>query len=65
MKTITITLNDKSGLNGEAWLFAQFLKRITYQGVADCAVDKAETESMLEIIEKIRSQLAKQGIAPR
>jgi len=56
--TAAITVNN-------AWTFAQFLKRITYEGVRECAVDKDEAETMLEIIEDIRGQIAEQGIAPR
>ena len=60
MKTITITL-DKN----EAWDLAQFFKRITWNGVAECAVDKAETQSMIDVIQNAREQMAKQGISPR
>jgi len=58
---VTITLEKE----WDILTFAQFLKRITYGGVADCAVDKEETEKMIEIIENIRGQLAKQGFSPR
>ena len=60
MKMITITLDEN-----EAWDLAQFFKRITWGGVADCAVDKAETQSMIDVIENAREQMAKQGISPR
>jgi len=60
MKNITITLNEN-----EAWDLAQLFKRITWNGVADCAVDKAETQSMIAIIENAREQMANQGISPR
>ena len=60
MKMITITL-DKN----QAWDLAQLFKRITWDGVADCAVDKAETQSMIDVIENAREQMAKQGISPR
>ena len=57
---ITITLDEN-----KAWDLAQFFKRITYEGVGECAVDKAETESMIAVIENAREQMAKQGISPR
>jgi hypothetical protein len=60
MKEITITLDEN-----KAWDFAQFLKRITWDGVRECAVDKEETETMIGIIENAREQMAKQGISPR
>jgi len=58
---VTITLVK----DWDTLTFAQFLKRITYAGVAECAVDKAETETMIDVIENIRDQLAKQGFSPR
>ena len=57
---ITITLDEN-----QAWDLAQFFKRITWGGVEECAVDKAETEAMLSVIEYAREQMAKQGISPR
>ena len=60
MKMITITLDEN-----KAWELAQFFKRITWGGVAECAVDKAETQSMIGVIENAREQMAKQGISPR
>jgi hypothetical protein len=49
----------------EAWEFAQFLKRITWEGVMRCAVDKANCEFMIRVIEDVREQMGKQGCAPR
>jgi len=46
-------------------LFAKFLKRITFEGVRECAIDKEETYEMLAVIENIQGQLAEQGFAPR
>ena len=60
MKIIAIKLDEN-----EAWDLAQFFKRITWDGVAECAVDKAETQSMIDVIEKAREQMARQGISPR
>ena len=58
--TTTISLNEN-----DAWTLAQLFKRITYNAIAECAVDKAETEEMIKIIELCRSQLSEQGISPR
>jgi hypothetical protein len=60
MKKITITLDEN-----QAWDLAQFFKRITWNGVSECAVDKAETQSMIDVIENAREQMAGQGISPR
>jgi hypothetical protein len=60
MKRISINLNES-----ESWLFALFLKRITFDGVRECAVDKDETCSMIRVIENAMKQLADQSIAPR
>jgi len=57
---ISISLEKNDALD-----IAQLFKRITYEGVAECAVDKKETESMLGVIERIQKQLGDQGIAPR
>jgi hypothetical protein len=56
----SINLNES-----DAWLFALFLKRITFDGVRECAVDKDETYSMIQVIENAMKQFAAQGIAPR
>jgi hypothetical protein len=50
---------------GESLLFAQFLKRITFDGVRECAIDNDETYQMIDVIENARKQLAEQGMAPR
>ena len=60
MKTIAIELDEN-----EAWDLAQLFKRITWNGVEECAVDKAETQSMIDVIQNAREQMAKQGISPR
>ena len=62
---VTISLKDDGSIGSEAFLFAQLLKRLTYNDVAGCAVDKQETDTMITILENIREQLSKQGIAPR
>jgi len=59
-KMIKISLTEK-----DSWNIAQLFKRITFESVAECAVDKAETEAMIGVIELIRKQLDEQGISPR
>jgi len=49
----------------DSWLIALFLKRITFDGVRECAVDKEETYEIIGVIEKAMKQLADQGMAPR
>jgi len=55
-----ITLNE-----WESWLIASLFKRITYEGIRECAADKDETENMITVIEKAMKQLKDQGMAPR
>ena len=50
---------------GQAWLLAQLFKRLTYNDILGCAVDKAECEDMIAIVENAQEQLAQQGISPR
>jgi hypothetical protein len=57
---LSINLNES-----ESWLFALFLKRITFDGVRECAVDNDETYDMIQVIEDAMKQLAAQGVAPR
>jgi len=49
----------------EALKIALFLKRITFDGVRDCSVDKEEAYEIIGVIEKAMKQLADQGMAPR
>lgn len=49
----------------ESWPIALLFKRITYEGIAECAANKEETENMINVIEKARQQLADQGMFPR
>ena len=60
MKSITITLDEN-----QAWDLAQLFKRITWGNIEECAVDEAETQSMINVIENASGQMAKQGISPR
>ena len=55
-----ITLNES-----DSWLIALLFKRITFNGVRECAVDKDETYDMIRVIESAMQQLEGQGIAPR
>jgi len=56
----SINLNE-----GEARLIALFFKRITFDGVRECAVDDDETYRMINVIEDAIKQLGDQGMAPR
>lgn len=49
----------------ESRLIALFFKRITFDSVRECAVDKDETYQMINVIENAMKQLSDQGIAPR
>ena len=59
-KHLTLTFNE-----ADSWLFAMFLKRITFDGVRECSVDKDEAYDMISVIENAMKQLADQGCAPR
>ena len=56
----SINLNER-----EARLIALFFKRITFDGVRECAVDDDETYRMINVIEDAIKQLGDQGMAPR
>jgi hypothetical protein len=56
----SINLNES-----ESWLISLFFKRITFDGVRECAADNAETYQMINVIENAMKQLEKQGMAPR
>ena len=49
----------------ESWLIALFFKRITFDGVRECATDNDETYQIIKVIENAMTQLAAQGMAPR
>mgnify|MGYP001558544937 CR=1 FL=1 len=57
---VTIELTDE-----QAWAFAQFLKRSTFDDYRGRAVDKEETYAMIAACEAIRKALAEAGYAPR
>ncbi|HMS07596.1 MAG TPA: hypothetical protein PKD73_17750 [Burkholderiaceae bacterium] len=57
---ITLYLTD-----GQAWAFAQFLKRAGFDDYRRLAVDEAEAYDMLDAGEKVRAHLGLAGYAPR
>jgi hypothetical protein len=58
--TITATFNES-----QAWLYAQFLKRVTYHDYRSCAMSDEEAYVMLAAGELIRDALREKGFAPR
>ena len=60
MVTFTVQL-----AKDEAWALAQLFKRIGYAGYGEYAENRSEIYKMLFAGEKVRSALAKEGIAPR
>ena len=59
-QNFNITLNEWETLK-----IALFLKRITFDGIRECAADRDETYDIIDVIENIRKQLAEQGMCPR
>jgi hypothetical protein len=59
-KQFSINLNE-----GETWLIATFFKRVTFDGVRECAIDNDEAYQMISVIEKAMKQIEDQGMAPR
>ena len=51
--------------DGEAWAFAEFLKRSTFDDYRGRAVSKEEAYVMIAACEAIRKALADAGYAPR
>jgi len=51
--------------DGQAWAFAEFLKRAGYSDYRPLAVDEQEARTMQEAGEALRAALAENGIAPR
>lgn len=50
----------------QAWQLAQFVKRITFGGVRECACNNDEAYIMLAALDVIRENLREEhGIAPR
>jgi hypothetical protein len=58
--TITVTLSD-----GEAWQYAQFLKRVCFSDYEQRAANSSEASTMIAAGEKIREALREKGYAPR
>jgi len=58
--TITVTLSD-----GEAWHYAQFLKRACFRDYEQRAASEDEASTMVAAGEKIREALREKGYAPR
>lgn len=57
---ITVELTES-----EAWEFAQFLKRATFQQFRDNATSENEAYFMIDAASAIRRALAEKGYAPR
>ena len=51
--------------DAQAWAFAQFLKRSTFDDYRGRAVSKDETYAMIDACEALREALAEIGYAPR
>ncbi|HWA39823.1 MAG TPA: hypothetical protein VG873_18365 [Burkholderiales bacterium] len=49
----------------EALALAQFVKRLTWGGMRECAVDEAETRQIRAAIERLQAALREAGWAPR
>lgn len=58
--TITVELTQE-----EAWLYAQFLKRVTYGDYKGCCAPEEDPYTMIYAGEKIRDALAHEGFSPR
>lgn len=58
--TVTLTLGD-----AEALALAQFVKRLSWSGMRECAVDEAETYRIRAGIDQLQRALADVGYAPR
>ena len=56
----TISLNEQ-----ESWFIALLFKRLSFDGVMECAIDKNEAYRINDVIEKASQQLVAQGMAPR
>lgn len=62
MPTVTVTteLTDS-----QAMALAQFVKRLTWSEMRDCAVDDDETWVMKDAIQALQKSLADAGFSPR
>ena len=57
---VTLDLPDE-----EAQALAQFVKRVTWSAMRECAVDNDECYQIRAAIEKLRRSLAEAGYSPR
>ena len=51
--------------NNEALALAQFVKRVTWNAMRECAVDEGECYEIRAAIDKLRRALVDAGYAPR
>lgn len=51
--------------DGEAQALAQFVKRVTWSAMRECAVDDEECYQTRAAIDRLRRALAQAGYAPR
>jgi hypothetical protein len=58
--TLQVELNAE-----QAWALAQLLKRIGWSDCKNLAEDEAQTQLMIEAVERLRAALAEIGYAPR
>lgn len=58
--TVTLSLSD-----AEALALAQFVKRLSWSSMRECAVDEAETYQIRDGIDLLQRALADAGYAPR
>lgn len=58
--TLTVDMNEE-----QAWQFAQFLKRVSYNDYRELSTSDDEARTMVEAGELVRSALAEAGYAPR
>lgn len=64
-ETMDVVVTIPPMTDEEALALAQFLKRVCWSHVRECAVDDDETRTMLAAIERVRSGLAAKGYTPR
>jgi hypothetical protein len=58
--TISVSFSDE-----QAWLYAQFLKRVTWGDYRERAMNDDEAYVMIDAGELIREELRERGYAPR
>jgi hypothetical protein len=65
MSTTTNIRMDLELSEEEALALAQFVKRVTWSALRECAVDEPECYQIRAAIDKLRNALAEAGCAPR